>query len=209
MASAPPRPASAAPRAKTAVNSQPLVHAQGVRHLAVLGRRAHEDAPARAREREMQEAEDHRPHGDEQKLVFREALAQDRHGVIESGSAWAEQVLGPKGPQRRIAHDEHQRERREQLEQLGRAVEPAQQQRLDHAPSRPTAAAAIRHGGPEADNLRERHGEVHAQHVQGPVREVDDPADPEDQRQAGGDQEERGGAPQAIQEMDEERSRSH
>jgi len=66
-----------------------------------------------------------------------------------------------------------------------------------------------RHAQPKTQLRRERHRQVHAQHEQRPVREIDDARHAEDQRQSGGDQEQRRGARQAVEELDQDRGGGH
>ncbi len=112
--------------------------------------------------------------------------------------ARAEQVLRPPDPQRRVVDDEHQREGGEQLEQFRRAIDPPQQQDLDRRadqrrpamrsatmpPQKPSGAADL--GG---DGV----GDIGPEHIEGPVRDIDDAGDAEDQRQPGRHEEQAGG----------------
>jgi hypothetical protein len=66
-----------------------------------------------------------------------------------------------------------------------------------------------RYRRPEADARRKPHRGVHAEHVQRAVREVDDAGDAEDQRQAGGDEEERARAGEPVQELQQNGGTTH
>ncbi len=66
------------------------------------------------------------------------------------------------------------------------------------------------HRDPEvAAEMRDRRAEIGAEHEQRAVREIDDARHAEDQRQARGDQEQRRRAREAVQELDQDRGRSH
>ena len=56
---------------------------------------------------------------------------------------------------------------------------------------------------------RERERQVRAEHVEAAVREVDDAHDPEDQRQAAGDQEQQQAVLDGVQALDEEGGEVH
>ena len=128
ICSAPPRPASNAPSANTAVKSPAWFDAERADHLAVLGRGAHQRAPARAREQQPQRAEHDRADRDQEKVVLREGDAEDVDRPARPG-ARPEQVLGAPEPEREVLDHQHEREGGQQLEQLGRAVDPPQEQR--------------------------------------------------------------------------------
>ena len=121
-----------------------LVHAERAGHLAVLGRGAHQDAPARPRQQQVQRDEDHRPERDQEQVVLRETPAGDVDRAGQAGRARPEQVLRSPGPEREILDDQHQREGGEELQQLRRAVDPPQEKNLDQQrrTRRPPAAAS-------------------------------------------------------------------
>ena len=152
----------------------------------------------------MKREENQRPERDQQQVVRRELAAGDRDRAFEAGRARPEAIFRAPEPQREILEEQHQRESREQLQQLGRAVDPAQEHGLDERASRRDERRGRRDARPEADRWRERHGGIHAQHVKRAVREVDDARDAEDQRQPGGDQEQRRSVGQAVQELQQD-----
>ncbi len=72
-----------------------LVDAERADHLAVLGRGAHQDAPAGVPEQRVERAQHQRPERDQHQLVLGKALAEDRDPAVEAGGARPDQVLGP------------------------------------------------------------------------------------------------------------------
>src|SRR5262249_57106183 len=71
----------------------PLIHAEGGDHLAILRRRADEDAPARTVEDDPESEGDERPEHDDGEVVGGEELARDGHGAAEAGSGWPRLVV--------------------------------------------------------------------------------------------------------------------
>ena len=191
-----------------------LVDAQRADHLAVLSRGAHQRAPARAGEQQPEQAEHHRADHDQQQVVDRDALAQDldRHG--EAGRARTDQILRTPGEQRHVLDHQDDGEGGEQLEELGRAVDAAQDEELDHDADQPDRERRQDHRAPEAERraaqrLDQAVGAVEPQHVERAVREIDDPRHAEDQRQAGRHQEQRRGSGQPVQELDDDGGEGH
>ena len=121
---------------------QALVHAQSARHLAILGRRAHQDAEAGPREQQVEKHEHRRAERDQEEVVLRELPAGDGDGAAQPRRARTEHVFRPPCPERQVLDHEHQGEGREQLKQLGRAVEPSQQSTSTSTPSSATPRAA-------------------------------------------------------------------
>ena len=113
-----------------------LVDAERADHLAVLGRGAHQDAPAGAPEQPGERAEHGRAEGDQHQLVLRETLAEDRDRAGEARRPRPDLVLRSPDDDHQLPDDQHHAEGREQLEQLGRLVDPAQQQDLDQRAER-------------------------------------------------------------------------
>jgi hypothetical protein len=190
-----------------------LVDAQRADHLAVLRGRADQRAPARARQQQPQEAEHRGSDHDQQQVVAGELPPEDLHRAREPRRARAEHVFRPPEPQRRVLDDEHQREGRQQLEELGRAVDAPQQRHLDQRAEGPHRECREQQRRPEpppaAQPLRQRVGDVDAQHEERAVREVHDARHAEDQRQARGHEEQRRGAGQAVEELDDEAGEGH
>ena len=93
--------------------------------------------PKRVRVSSQPQRDQHqRPDGDQEQVVRRHRAAEDVDGAGEARRARSEQVLGAPDRERRVAHDQHDAERRRELQQLGRRVEPLQQQRLDQRADR-------------------------------------------------------------------------
>ena len=187
-----------------------LVHAERADHLAVLGGRPDQRAPAGAVEEEPERAEHERPDRDQEEVVLRERDAEDVDRAAEARRPRPEQVLGAPDPEREVLDDEREREGREQLEELGRVVDPPQDRDLDQRPDRADDERRGDHAAPEpgragVEPCDDAVGDVDAQHVQRTVGEVHDPRHAEDQREPDGDQEQRRRARQAVQELDEDR----
>ena len=128
-----------------------LVDAERADHLAVLRRGAHEQAPAGSLQQQPERAEDDRADEDREHVVARERLAEDVDRALQRRRLRAEQVFRAPGAQRRVADDEDEREGREQLVQLGRRVEPAQDQDLDQRAERGDGERRDQHAAPEAE----------------------------------------------------------
>ena len=193
-----------------------LVHAEGADHLAILRGGAHEQAPARLRQHQPEQAEHDRADDDREQVVAREALAEDADGAGHARCARAEDVVGTPGPQGGIADDQHERERGQQLVELGRAVEAAQDRHLDHGAERRHRQRGDQHAGPEPEctgQAGERGGErdrrVQAQHEERAVREIDDARHAEDERETARDEEQcrRGG--QTREDLEGDRRQRH
>ena len=208
---APPSAASPAPSANTEVNSQAWLtpSAPAISRSWVAARTR---IPQRVRRNSEMQGEEHGgPERDQHQLVLGKPLAEDRDRAGKSRRPRPEQVLGPPDHDHQLAHDQHDAEGREQLEQLRRRVDPPQQQDLDQS-----AEPADDQGGeqdcePEAERrgaaaepAGQAHGEIGAQHVERAVGEVDDPGDAENDREAGCDQEQRGGGGEAVQQLDDQ-----
>ena len=131
--SAPPSPASAGAEREHRGEQHALVDAERAHHLAVLRRRAHQRAPARAVQQQPQRAQ-HQPARPRSAAGRRRETARRRcaTNAAQSRRARREQVLRPPDRQRHVLHDQHHAEGREQLEQLRRAVDAPQQHHLDH-----------------------------------------------------------------------------
>ena len=80
-------------------------------------------------------------------------------------------------------------------------------QRRRRAP--PAITAPQKPSGVRPERLDQAVGDVDAQHVERAVREIHDPRHAEDQRQAGRHQEQRRGARQPVQELDEDATTGH
>ena len=121
---------------------------------------------------------------------------------------------GPQSVERGVVDDQHQREGGEQLEQFGRAIDAPQQHDLDQrADARRRRRRGRDDAAPEAERAADLGGEgvgdVGPQHIEGPVRDIDDAGDAEDQRQAGGDKEQAGGGREPVERLEQEGVESH
>ena len=144
--------------------------------------------------------------------------AQDLDRAGEARRARPEQVLGAERGEDRVAHDEHDGEGGGELQELGRGIQALQQQPLDQRADERHGKRGQQHARPErqraaaedaGDEVAERVGAIRAEHVQRAVREVHDARHAEDEREPGRDQEQRGGAGQAVQELQQEGGERH
>ena len=170
-----------------------LIDAKRADHFAVLRRRAHQAAEARFRQRQMQQDQNRGPHRDQEQIVGRKLPPEDFDRAAHSRRAGPEQIFRSPDPQRQIVDDQHQREGCEQLEQFGRAIDPAKKHDLDDGPDHRHDQGRGDDAAPEAEASADPRGEgigqIDSDHVEGAMRDIDDARDSEDQRQAGGDEE--------------------
>jgi hypothetical protein len=96
-----------------------LVDAQGRRHLAILGRRPHQGAPARAMKQQPEQTEHDRPERDQGQFILGKGLAENPHPAGQAGGARSQQIFRSPDRQRQILDDQHHAEGRQQLEQFG------------------------------------------------------------------------------------------
>ena len=112
-----------------------------------------------------------------------------------------------------VAQDQHEGVGEQELVQLLLAVEVAEEEALDdrrRGRRRPRAApraASQKRPGPVPDPLHELVGAVGAEHVEGPVGEVEHAQHAEDEREPGGDEEQEHGGGEAAQRLREDERR--
>ena len=186
-----------------------LVDAERRDHLPVESRGAHQRAPARAVEQQPETGQHQRRDRDQDEIVFRQLLAEYRDRPGEAGRTRADQIFGAPDPQGDVLEDQDDAESSDKLEKLRRPVDAAQQQDFHRHADQADRDGRDQDRGPEADRaaadrLDRRHADISAQHIEGAVREIHDPGDAEDDRQAGRHQEQGGGAGQAGQQRDDE-----
>ena len=172
-----------------------LIDAERRDHVAVLRRRAHQHAPARALEQQPENAEHDRAEHDQEQIVARDVLAEEIDRALEAGRAAADEIVWAPDQHDEILDHQGQAEGREQLEQLGRVIDAAQQHHLDQHADQRHGKRGDDDAAPEAERarkpLRQREGDVGAEHVEGAMREIHDPRHAEDDRQARRHQEQR------------------
>ena len=194
---------------------QRLVDAERRHHLAILGRGPHQHAVARLVHQQPQEAQHQRPHCDQKQLVARKSVAEDIDGAGETGRARPQDVERAPDLDHHVLHDQHHAEGGEQLEQLRHAIDAAQQDELHHHTDHPDRDGRQQHteeehrqAGIEIEQAgNDGDAEIGPQHVEGAVGEIDDPRDAEDDRQAGGNDEQRGGAGQPVERLHEKKGK--
>ena len=126
---------------------------------------------------------------------------------LKPGARGPSSSSGPQIEPHEVLDHQRHAEGREQLEQLRRVVDAAQQRHFDERADarRPRGRRAA--PPPEAEKRAEPVdrgiGDIGAQHVEGAMREIHDARDAEDDRQAGGDEEQRAGAGEPGEELGE------
>ena len=152
----------------------------------------------------MEKGKHCRTEHDEEQVVLGKLPAGDAYRTGQARRARPQHVLRPPRPERKVLDDQNERKGSEQLEKFWCPIDPPQQGKLDEKTKDAYCECRERHAEPEADALRQPDGEIHAEHVQRAVGEVDDAADAEDERQPGGDQEERARTGEPVQELQED-----
>ena len=186
-----------------------MIHSEGRNHLAVLGGGADQDAPARAMEEGPEPEGDERAEDDDGEIIAREELTGDGHGAAQAGGGRARLVVGAPEIANGVRHDQDEREGQEELVQLGRAVDAAKEERL-HEPTerrheeRGEEGSRVEGARAQGKEGGQRVRQVGRQHVEGAVGKVDDPGDPEDERQSRRDEEEEHRVGETAQELDDE-----
>ncbi len=127
-----------------------LVHAERTHHLAILRGRAHQRAPARPAQQPPHHPKHQRTDEDERQVVLGKLLAEDVDRAAQPCRARTEQVLRAPDRHHNVLEHQHQREGSEQLKQLGRLIDPAQQQHFDDHTDRRDHQRREQHTGPEA-----------------------------------------------------------
>ena len=184
-----------------------LIDAERRHHVAVLRRRAHQHAPARALEQQPEHAEHDRTERDQEQIVARDVLAEEIDRALEAGRAAAEQIVRSPDQHDDILDHQGQAEGCQQLEQFRRMVDPPQQHHLDqhaddgHDQRRDDDAAPEAERAGEALGQRER--DIGAEHVERAMGEIHDPRHAEDDRQPRRDQKQRRRAGETGQELNE------
>ena len=162
-----------------------LIDAERAHHFAILRSGAHKSAETRAGKREMQRQQHQWAHHDQEHIVCRQSPAQHLDRAAQARRARAEQIFGTPQPKCRVTDDQHQREGREQLEQFGCAIDPPQQHDLDQHADGGDDKSRRDYASPKperpTDVGSERIRSVGPQHVQGPMRDVDDARNTENQ----------------------------
>ena len=135
--SAPPSAASPLPSANVKVKSRPVLMPDRLRHRAVVHRRAHHRAPARALEADPQHRDEDRARNDDDHAVGRERAPEELglalHEIRQRRGERVRPVREPRDRDR----DEDQADREQHLLELAGGVEPRVQQPLEHhAPER-------------------------------------------------------------------------
>ena len=184
-----------------------LIDAERRHHVAVLRRRAHQHAPARALEQQPEPAEHDRTERDQEQVIARDVLAEEIDRALEARRAAAEQIVRPPDQHHDILDHQGQAEGREQLEQFRRMIDPPQQHHLDQHADDGDDQRRDDDAAPEAERageaLGQRERDIGAEHVERAMGEIHDPRHAEDDRQPRRDQEQRRRAGETGQELNE------
>ena len=158
-------------------------------HLAILRRRAHQRAEARAGQRQPHRTQHDRAGSDQHEVIGREVAPKNADGAREARGARPEELLRPPCPEHGVLHDENDGKGRKQLTQLRCLVDAPHEQDFDCGAGQPDRNRGNQERRPEpgarAKQRRQGIGQIDAQHVEGAMREIDDARDPENQRQPG------------------------
>ena len=184
-----------------------LIDTERRHHVAILRRGADQNAPARALEQQPQQSEHDRTEHNQEQVIGRNILAEKINRALESRRAATQEIARPPDQDDEILDHQGQAERRQQLKQLRRVIDSPQQHHLDQHADHGHDQRRGNDPAPKADRAgkslgqRERH--IGAEHVEGAMREIDDPRHAEDDRQARRHQKQRRGAGKTGQELDE------
>jgi hypothetical protein len=167
------------------VNS--LIDAQCAHHFPILRGGPHQAAEAGASEREVQHQQHSGTGHDQEQVVSRQMTSEYLNRSAQPRRAWSEQILRAPQPKRGVIDHENQRERGEQLEEFGRAVHAPKQEDFDQRPDCTDDESGCDNSAPEADDAPDMCckgiGDIGPEHIKGPMRDVDDAGNSEDQRQ--------------------------
>ncbi|GAV36553.1 hypothetical protein ROTAS13_04241 [Roseomonas sp. TAS13] len=188
---------------------QALVHAQRRRHFPVQRRGAQQRAPARPVQQQPEQAQHHRPGRDEQQVVEGKAAAGDLHEAAHPARAGQGKLRRAPEAQREVLQDQHHAEGGQQLEQFRRPVHAAHHRQFQHRADQPRGERGEQHAQHEPFRIarqarQDAPADIGAEHGQAAMREVHDPRDAEEDRQARSHQEERGGPGQPRQQGGQE-----
>ena len=103
-----------------------LVDAERRHHVAVLRRRADQNAPTGALEQEPEDAEHNRTQRDQEQIIAWDILAEEIDRALEAGRAAAQQLARAPDQHHEVLDHQGQTEGREQLKQFGRMVDSPQ-----------------------------------------------------------------------------------
>ena len=127
------------------------------------------------------------------------------------GKPWRarrEEILRPPDQQHEILHNQRRAESREKLEQFRRTIDAAQQQDLEQCAEQPDKNRGQSHPAPEPErsreSIRQRKGEIGAEHEECAVGEVHNARHAEDERKAGGHEKQRSGARKSREKLNDE-----
>ena len=184
-----------------------LIDAERRHHVAVLGRRTHQHAPARSLEHQPQDCEHDRTEPDQEQIVGRNVLPEKINRALKSGRAAAQQIARSPDQHHEILDHQRQAERRQQLKQFGRVIDPPQQHHFDQHADDGDDQRGGDDAAPKPDRagkpLGQRERDIGAEHVERAMGEIDDARDAEDDRQPRRHEEQRRRARKAGQELND------
>ena len=184
-----------------------LIDTERRHHVAILRRGANQNAPPRALEQKPQQSKHDRTEHDQEQVIGRNILAEKINRALEPRRAATQQIARAPDQDHEILDHQGQAKGRQQLKQLRRMIDPPQQHHLDQHADRRDDQRRGNDAAPKADragkSLGQRERDVGAEHVEGAMREIDDPRHAKDDRQARRDQKQRCRAGKTGQELDD------
>ncbi len=184
-----------------------LIDAERGHHVAVLRRRAHQHAPARALEQQPEHAEHNRTDRNQKQIVARDVLAEEINRALEARRAAAQEIA--RAPDQHHEVFDHQREAEggQQLKQFRRVIDPPQQHHLDQYADRGDNQRRDDDTAPKPEctgkPLGQRERDIGAEHIERAMGEVHDPRDAKNDRQTRRDQKQRRRAGKTGQELND------
>jgi len=186
------------------------VDAQAARHALVVDRRAHLRAEAGSLDRKNQRGSDRQRYHDQKNPVDGEAHAAGRHRALQPAGHRRRLLLGAVEPGEGGDRDEDDADGEQALVEVARAVQAPVERALQHDARGGRREEGRGEGGEErpAEAVRERHGDIAADHGEAAVRQVDEVHHAQRHRQADREQEEQHPVGEAV-EQDAEERREH
>ena len=198
----PPAPASSGAEAEHGGEELRHRDADRARHLHVVDAGADHRAEARALHQEVEPDRDHDRDPDHHQPVGRKREAGDAERLLQVRRGRDRDRVAAPDDQAEVGDDERDAERDQHLAEHV-AGELAQDEALDEPAERRDDEAAQERREPEVGHdLEDARAEIGAEHEQRAVRQIRDPHQPEDQREARRQQEQQPAEGEAVQRLD-------
>jgi len=180
---------------KNAREQPGLIDAQRPDHFPVLGRGSHEDADPGLGDEIPEPEQNERRDRNQRQVILRHRLAHNADDPLQSGCPRPKHVLGAPNEQGHVLNDQDDSECGNELKQFRCPVNRPQYADLDNDADDADGKAGEQDRSPEPNrtwqHLHNRIADKRAEHVEGAMREIDDPSDTENQRQSRRDQKQR------------------